>query len=118
MELAEKCVADMGHSRLLLWLGVVRCAHSAMDLQPAGMISRRATILSPPSHTHRRLPQVHASSSRGIEAACADGGPKFTGGKHSVLQICGESFHVVCRRVGGLDLHARERRETEELQHH
>ena len=52
----------------LLWVAVdccfglalVRCSHS-MDLQPAGMIFRRAAILSPLSHTRRRLPQALAA---------------------------------------------------------
>ena len=41
-------------------LALVRCSHS-MDLQPAGMIFRRAAILSPLSHTRRRLPQALAA---------------------------------------------------------
>ena len=39
----------------LLWLLIT------LDLQPAGMISRRAAILSPLFHTHRGLPQALAA---------------------------------------------------------
>jgi len=41
-------------------LVLLRCAHS-MDLQRAGMISRRAATLSSLSHTRRRLPQALAA---------------------------------------------------------
>ena len=97
MELAKQCVAAMGHSRLLLRLGVVALRSLHGSTTGGHDISTRC-------HTLITLPHSPsaASSSRSTEAAWADGGPKFTGGQRSVLQIYGASFHGACRRVGGL----------------
>ena len=73
MELAEQCVAAMGRSRLLLWLGVASL-HSLHGSTAGGHdISTRCHTLTTLPHSSSA-----ASSSRGIEAAWADGGPKFT----------------------------------------
>ena len=73
-------------SRMWLpWVGAVDCCFGSwrrcvaltplIYTQSAGMIFRRAAILSPLSHP---LAVGCLSSTRGTEAAWADGGPKFT----------------------------------------
>ena len=72
----------------LLWVAVdccfglalVRCSHS-MDIQPAGMIFRRAAILSPLSHTRRRLPQALAAQR--LQGQMVDPNPCAAGAESS-----------------------------------